>query len=358
MFFSIVVPVYNVEKYLDECIQSIVSQCVNMPNDCEIILVDDGSIDSSGIICDKYCSKYPEIIKVYHNVNQGLLLTRRFGYKQTSGKYIINCDSDDKLENGTLKLLKETIISNNEPDVILYNHYLYDGKEKTFAYKNLFTNENVCKVLREDVLKEFLLGHYVVSMCCKCYKRECVELGKDYTNYARISNGEDSLQSLEIFDYAKTYVYLNEALYYYRMGSGMTQKYDANYYFSFKKVIEEVEKRKGDWNLPEFEKLLSIKVMTTVGRAVTQSRFKNWDTVDEHIEYLRTIREDKMFETSILFLCDVKKMIQKNYIMILSLLNKKSYIVVVTLLRIKNSLDFLLRKLKSYKLGKLYENTY
>lgn len=81
MLFSIIVPVYNVEKYLDECLESIVLQIEMFPNACEVILINDGSTDSSGKICDKYKEKYPNIIKVYHNSNQGLLLTRRCGFK-------------------------------------------------------------------------------------------------------------------------------------------------------------------------------------------------------------------------------------------------------------------------------------
>ena len=97
MLFSIVVPVYNVEKYLEECLDSIMSQAMEIEEGCEVILVDDGSTDSSGEICDRYCKIYQGIIRVFHNTNHGLLYTRRFGYKQTCGEYIVNCDSDDCL---------------------------------------------------------------------------------------------------------------------------------------------------------------------------------------------------------------------------------------------------------------------
>ena len=67
--FSIVVPVYNVEKYLDECLQSIIPQAITLPEGCEIILVDDGSTDGSGTICDGYRTKYPNLIQAYHRSN-------------------------------------------------------------------------------------------------------------------------------------------------------------------------------------------------------------------------------------------------------------------------------------------------
>jgi glycosyltransferase involved in cell wall biosynthesis len=88
---SVIVPVYNVEKYLDECIQSIVSQTFK---DIEIILVNDGSTDSSGLICDQWMQK-DERIKVIHKKNGGLSSARNAGIDAAQGKYIIFVDSDD-----------------------------------------------------------------------------------------------------------------------------------------------------------------------------------------------------------------------------------------------------------------------
>ena len=66
MLFSIVIPVYNVEKYLDECMQSILQQLDSINNDCEILLIDDGSTDNSGKICDEYMIKFPTLVKTFH----------------------------------------------------------------------------------------------------------------------------------------------------------------------------------------------------------------------------------------------------------------------------------------------------
>ena len=71
-------------------------------------------------------------------------------------------------------------------------------------------------------------------------------------------------------DKASTFVYLNEALYDYRIGSGMTAKFDENYFFTFKHIFEQIEKEKADWKLKDFDKLFSIKVLQTAGRAITQ----------------------------------------------------------------------------------------
>ena len=118
MLFSIVIPVYNVEKYLNECVESILQQVNTINNDCEILLIDDGSTDSSPILCDMYEEKYPGLIKVFHKENQGLLATRRYGFKRTCGEYIINCDSDDLLEYSMLESVKKIIEKYNNPDKV------------------------------------------------------------------------------------------------------------------------------------------------------------------------------------------------------------------------------------------------
>lgn len=91
---SILVPVYNVEKYLERCISSVLNQDFT---DYEIIMVDDGSTDNSSFLCDKLCNKNPEKIKVIHKKNEGLPSARLEGFKNSSGKYIIFLDSDDYL---------------------------------------------------------------------------------------------------------------------------------------------------------------------------------------------------------------------------------------------------------------------
>ena len=89
--FSIIVPVYKAEKYLDDCIKSLLKQTIT---DFEVILVDDGSPDRSGEICDDYSEKY-KFIKTIHKKNEGLVSARKAGAKVAVGKYIVCVDSDD-----------------------------------------------------------------------------------------------------------------------------------------------------------------------------------------------------------------------------------------------------------------------
>lgn len=338
MLFSIIVPVHNVEKYLDECLNSIIDQVEKLKSECEILLIDDGSTDSSGNICDKYKEKYPSIIKVYHNLNQGLLLTRRYGFKRATGEYIVNCDSDDKLEQGALEKVKNIIKKYHEPDVILFNYYRYDGLNKQIAFQNIFSSQKDCIVKKEEVLREFMLRHSVVSVCCKVFKRTCIDVDRDYSSYGRISTGEDSLQSIEFYSNAKTFVYLNELLYIYRCGSGMTGQFDANYFSTFKTIFEQINNKKTEWNIENFDKLFAVKVLQTAGRAITQSRYKNWKSIKEQKKYLRDILKDEMFANNILYLNDVKGDLQKGHVLLLRLLKNQSLTLICILLKAKNVL--------------------
>ena len=101
-FFSVVIPVYNSETYLDECIGSIFAQTCQ---DFEVVLVDDESKDKSAEICDTWAEKYPDKVRVIHQKNTGVYIAKRNGIKASKGKYIYVIDNDDLDED----ILVETI---------------------------------------------------------------------------------------------------------------------------------------------------------------------------------------------------------------------------------------------------------
>lgn len=339
VLFSIVIPVYNVERYLDECLQSIIPQAEMIPEGCEIILVDDGSTDGSGTICDGYRTKYPNLIQVYHRSNHGLLLTRRFGYKHTSGQYIINCDSDDLLERDALMILKESIKNYSYPDMIIFNHYRYVDGRKEDEFKDIFTTAESCRVNKSDVLKEYLSGYSIVSVWGGICHRSCIDINKDYSDYAKFNAGEDSLQKLEQFDRAETYVYINKPLYDYRASSGMTAKFNPEYYSSFRKIFDEILKRKDSWDIDHEEEYFALKVLGTAGRAITQSRYKRWSNKEDQRKYLESIQKDSVFQASYRYIGEVKKKLQRDHTILTKLLYKKKFGTIIFLLNLKNASD-------------------
>lgn len=337
MLLSIIVPIFNMEKYLDECLTSIVNQIETIKESVEVLLIDDGSTDGSGRICDKYAYQYSDTIRVFHNINQGLLLTRRFSFSEARGEYIVNCDADDTLELNALTKLIEAI-NKFHSDVILYNCNKYDGINKTPLFNNIFPDIQFGEVNKRLVLQEFLLSYRVVSMCCKCFKKQSLDLTTNYERYAGISNGEDTLQSLEIYSIASSFCYINESLYNYRMFSGMTSKFDDNYYESFKLILEQIELSNWKWQVYDFDKLLAVKYFSSTGRALTQLRFGDLDNRKFIIRYLKKLSADsKMKKFKTLFF-KVIPYIQNDYIVLYILLFCRGYNLIWLALKVKKSI--------------------
>lgn len=125
MKLSIIIPIYNVENTLRRCLDSVISQNID---DCEIILIDDGSTDKSGIIADEYAYKHPSIT-IYHKVNGGLSDARNYGLDRMNGDYVTFVDSDDELSPNTLETLLNILHNNPEYDILEYSVLQNPGKQ-------------------------------------------------------------------------------------------------------------------------------------------------------------------------------------------------------------------------------------
>ena len=116
---SVIVPVYNVEQYLDKCLNSLVNQTLK---DMEIIVINDGSKDNSKSIIDDYQAKYPKLIKTIHQSNQGISVARNKGLQKAKGKYISFVDSDDYIAKDMLKKAYD-YIEKKQSDIVVWNYY-------------------------------------------------------------------------------------------------------------------------------------------------------------------------------------------------------------------------------------------
>lgn len=201
---SVVVPIYNVEQYLDQCVKSIVNQSYT---NLEIILVDDGSQDRCSDICDKWEIK-DERIRVIHKINGGLSDARNCGMEIATGDYFSFIDSDDFVDTSMYSKLLNGIQKYNA-DIAVCGRYMYrDGKCK----KRHSVND--IKVFNEDEgIGELLRGVYIdESACGKLYKRELWE-GIHFP-YGEIN--EDIITIPHVFEKSKRIVHVSEPLYYYR----------------------------------------------------------------------------------------------------------------------------------------------
>ncbi len=236
MKVSVIVPVYNVEKYLEKCLDSLVNQTFK---DYEIIIVNDGSLDNSEKIIKEYEKKY-NFIKVYKKKNGGLSSARNYGLKYASGEYILFVDSDDYVEKNMIELMYEKMLSDSSDICVCEFNYIYDNKIVR-SYSNLDYTD--------DLKKKYLLTPPMA--CIRMYKKNLLDknLFKEGIYY------EDLEFTPKLVLLVNRISYINEALYNYVIHSDsiMRQKkfneklydiynvLDSNYNYLYKYYIDEVE---------------------------------------------------------------------------------------------------------------------
>ena len=213
-FFSIIVPVYKVEKYIYNCVDSVLGQTYH---NYEIILVDDGSPDNCPAICDKYKDN-DKRIKVIHKKNGGLSDARNYGIKHSCGQYILFIDSDDFLcdENALLKIKQR--IDAGKSDVLVYGHKkTYESIKKSDKEKK--KNKNVKNVLIEEMIK-----HNQFKACAwdKAINRQLID--RYQIEFPINMYSEDISWCANILMHTNKYDLICENLYAYRQREGSITK--------------------------------------------------------------------------------------------------------------------------------------
>lgn len=208
---SIVIPVYKVEKYISRCIDSVINQTYR---NLEIILIDDGSPDRSGEICDLYASEDYRI-KVIHNSNKGVSNARNTGLREAKGKYISFVDSDDYVSERYIEHLYKILIENGADISCCNFEYTYEEQKKNITKKKLRNNkksENIIIYGKIEALEELLYQKNIdTSVWGKLFKRETFNNvffpeGKIYEDFGTVY--KTMMNSNKI-------VYSNEKQYYY-----------------------------------------------------------------------------------------------------------------------------------------------
>lgn len=234
VFFTAAVCVYNTEKYLRECLDSILNQSYK---NFELLIVDDGSTDSSGCICDEYAEKDSRV-RVIHTENQGVLLARKTAFENARGDYFIVFDSDDTVSPELFSRLSEKI-EQCAPDMIFFDYNKINGEnithEKTFDGERTFNKDS------KKELWELLLRSKFNSLCCKCIRRDKFDYDINAAHYKGYSRGEDRLVSAHMLSRLNTFCYLPEALYNYRTSaSSLTRTYSFENLVMSSRATEEI----------------------------------------------------------------------------------------------------------------------
>ena len=219
IFFSIIVPIYNVEKYLDECLKSILSQSYR---NFEVICINDASTDNSYVILSKYADRYSQIKLISNEMNEGLSYSRNRGMEIAEGDYIIFVDSDDYVSEKMLSVL-EGVLGKNPADILNFNYDLklegINAAEKNFYINARYTTDLSYKTGQEwfssALNNDFPITPYAWN---KVYKRTFLiqEKLKFYEGLLH----EDILFLVQSVMKAERVIFIEDSLYIYRRRDG------------------------------------------------------------------------------------------------------------------------------------------
>ena len=239
--FSIIVPIYNVERYLEQCIESVLAQDYQ---NYELILVDDGSPDNSIDICTKYAKQYSNIVFI-HKINGGLSDARNAGIKLARGEYLMFLDSDDYWEGTTILSDLEKIITENNPDVIFnYLKSVYPDK----IVNHYINRDKLIGSFPEDFQDLYQNGIYLGFAWTKIIKKEIIL--KNNLLFIKGRNFEDIPWSFSLVNHIKDYAIYQNCFYMYRrerkgsISSVVTAKNQISLFQNLSDVITEIENMK------------------------------------------------------------------------------------------------------------------
>lgn len=250
--FSIVIPVYNAEKYIGEMIQSILDQSYS---DWNLILIDDGSTDNSGVVCDGYaCDK----IAVIHNTNKGQVAARIDGILRAKGNYTLVLDADDKISPNYLKRANE-ILNDYEYDVVMFPYEICDDNLNPTGETSVIPNE-IGRMTRTDVLT-WIIESYNHGLVDKIIKTDLIKKGIQDVPQNKLKVNGDYALLIPIICQINSAFYDAQPMYYYRvLKSSTSHSYVFQHLLDTNFVSNFVEKTLIKYNLYNntFERLVKV----------------------------------------------------------------------------------------------------
>lgn len=325
---SIIVPIYNVEKYLNRCIESIINQTYK---NLEIILINDGSTDSSQQICNTYKDR-DERIKVINKENSGVSATRNIGLYNATGQWIVFIDSDDWIENDMIEKLLN-VAHNENAEIVQCNSY-YAYEKEIIKRAEIMPNYQVRKDI-ENIKLDIISPKYdemenntytraIRAVHGKIFKSEVLKNEKFIEN---IFIFEDGIFLLSILDNVKTYILINEYLYYYRVTENSITKKFSNEYLN---QIEQIMKNIRDYVVKQkdkekFEKMYNVMYFELISSSMTRYFFNKDNKKKNKIKLLKEKSENEY--KSIIEKVD-KKYLNLNQKILLFLLRAHMYFLI------------------------------
>ncbi len=223
---SIIVPVYNVEKYLKRCVDSLIEQSYK---NLEIILVDDGSKDNSFSICKEYESKDSRV-RIFHKENEGLGLTRNYGIEKSTGEYITFVDSDDYLTLDAVETMVEKATVTNA-DVVVANMFYKDKEMKVMMEERLYEGDDIKNIIINHMMGDCgkKKDAFSYTATAKLFKKELFIKNNLRFPSERKLIWEDLAFSVDVYPKCEKVYIFHKAIYYYCFNEGsLTHTYKPN----------------------------------------------------------------------------------------------------------------------------------
>lgn len=234
--YSIIIPVYNVGRYISQCLDSI---CVQTFHDFEAIVIDDGSPDNAPAICDDYAKRDPRI-KVFHKENGGVSTALNLGLEKAKGEWIYFVDGDDWIEANALEIIDLNLKKYPEIEILGFNNY-YNEKKTAYKNKRIIPANQMLESLEIERLKaatifpKWIERKYGYSLpvirgrWSKVFQRKII-YDNNLAFKPELITGEDAFFVLECFVKAQRVVLINEFLYHYRISDNSAiHKYRENW---------------------------------------------------------------------------------------------------------------------------------
>lgn len=345
-FFSIIMPVFNTEKYLGKAINSILNQTFK---DFELILIDDCSKDSSYLICEKFINKDSRVKLLKNDINLGVAKTRNIALNNISGKYLTFVDSDDYIEINLLEIVYD-IINNNNVDFLKYSckEEYVDEKEqllytKICQVKNCFLDDKI-KIQNKiiDMEKVPLFGY----LCNSFYKVDIIQENKILFD-EKCTVNEDFVFNVKYILYIKNLYCIDFLGYHYmkRKNNSLSTKKQDNYYkMHMMKIYLLLDMCNKHSNLTKKNKEIIYWMYI---RYIYSTIERNLSNKDYLINLINNIKKEKLYNQFLLV--EFKNITMKQKIMIYILKTQKSKILIafVKLISwIKNKLPIFFAKIK------------
>ena len=272
---SIIIPVYNAEKYLKKCIDSVINQNVESK---EIILVNDGSIDNSQEIIDEYVAKYPDMIKAIKQENAGQAVARNVGIENASGEFLAFLDSDDYLEENSYQLALNKAEC-DDLDIVCFDYYeIINGKKEEKQHYFLNT---------DDVVRKYIVSE--TSPCNRIVKRKI--FSDNNVRFLENKIYEDLATIPTLAKYTKKIGYIPDRVYDYVIRENSTMRY-TTYNSKIEDIFYAVEKLYNDFKGTEYmEELEHIDIEYLLHAA--SLRFFSYKEGIGNIDKVVSVMKDK-----------------------------------------------------------------